>query len=115
MIARRKRDADLALEFLQSVSASDSAPETLLFAFIVKTLSMLGVAPELSCCVNCGKCEAACGMKVDVRKNISSGECIRCGECKKVCPAGAIKSGFIITRSEALSDKRIDNRKGKTE
>ena len=46
---------DLALEFLQSVSASDSAPETLLFAFIVKTLSMLGVAPELSCCVNCGK------------------------------------------------------------
>jgi len=46
---------DLALEFLQSVSASDSAPETLLFAFIVKTLSMLGVAPELGCCVNCGK------------------------------------------------------------
>ena len=46
---------DLALDFLQSVSATNNAPETLLFAFIVKTLSMLGVAPELGCCVNCGK------------------------------------------------------------
>ena len=46
---------DLALEFLQSVSVTDSAPETLLFAFIVKSLSILGVAPELGCCVNCGR------------------------------------------------------------
>ena len=46
---------DLGLEFLDSVSVTNSAPETLLYAFIVKTLGMLGVAPELSCCVNCGK------------------------------------------------------------
>ncbi len=77
--------------------------------------SLYQMTLDSSACVNCGKCEAACGMKVDVRKNISSGECIRCGECKKVCPAGAIKSGFIIPRSEPLRDKRIDNRKGKTE
>ena len=46
---------DLALGFLESVSKSRSSAETLLFAFIVKSLKMLGVAPELSCCVGCGK------------------------------------------------------------
>lgn len=46
---------DLSLDLLQSISVSSSDPETVLLAFIVKTLSMLGVAPELSCCVNCGK------------------------------------------------------------
>ena len=46
---------ELSLDFLQSVSVSNSAPDTLLYAFIVKTLGILGVAPELGCCVNCGK------------------------------------------------------------
>ena len=46
---------DLSLEFLQSVSECKAGTDTLLFAFIVKTFRMLGVAPELSCCVNCGK------------------------------------------------------------
>lgn len=46
---------DLSLEFLQSVSECRSGSDTLLYAFMVKTFRMLGVAPELSCCVNCGK------------------------------------------------------------
>ena len=46
---------DLSLEFLQSVSECRSGTDTLLYAFIVKTFRMLGVAPELGCCVNCGK------------------------------------------------------------
>jgi DNA repair protein RecO (recombination protein O) len=46
---------DLSLDFLQSVSVSRKDPDTLLYAFIVKTLGMLGVAPELGCCVNCGR------------------------------------------------------------
>lgn len=46
---------DLTLEFLQSVSQAGKSAETLLLAYIFKTLKMLGVAPELSCCVNCGK------------------------------------------------------------
>lgn len=46
---------DLSLEFLQSVSECRSGSDTLLYAFIVKTFRMLGVAPELGCCVNCGK------------------------------------------------------------
>ena len=46
---------DLSLEFLQSVSECRSGTDTLLYAFIIKTFRMLGVAPELGCCVNCGK------------------------------------------------------------
>jgi len=46
---------DLSLDFLQSVSECRGETDTLLYAFIVKTFRMLGVAPELSCCVNCGK------------------------------------------------------------
>ena len=46
---------DLTLEFLQSVSQAGKNAETLLLAYLFKTLKMLGVAPELSCCVNCGK------------------------------------------------------------
>ncbi len=46
---------DLSLEFLQSVSECRTGTDTLLYAFIVKSLRLLGVAPELSCCVNCGK------------------------------------------------------------
>ena len=46
---------DLSLQFLESVSKSGKNAETLLYAFIFKSLSLLGVAPEMSCCVNCGK------------------------------------------------------------
>ena len=46
---------ELSLEFLQSVSECRKGTDTLLYAFIVKTFRMLGVAPDISCCVNCGK------------------------------------------------------------
>ncbi len=46
---------DLALDFLSSAERSRSSVDTLLYAFIVKSLKLLGVAPEMSCCVNCGK------------------------------------------------------------
>lgn len=73
---------DLTLEFLQSVSQAGKSAETLLLAYIFKTLKMLGVAPELSCCVNCGK-----GLE-DFDKNtfksfsVTSGGII-CDECAK--------------------------------
>lgn len=46
---------NLCTEFLDSISKTKSGAETLLFAFIVKSLRMLGVMPEIGCCVNCGK------------------------------------------------------------
>ena len=46
---------DLAIEFLESVSRTTGSSETLLFAFIVRSLRLLGVSPEMNCCVSCGK------------------------------------------------------------
>ena len=46
---------DMALECLETVSESKGSCETVLLAFIVKSLRMLGVMPELAGCVNCGR------------------------------------------------------------
>ena len=70
---------DLSLEYLESVSECRSGSETLLFAFIVKTLRMLGVAPELGCCVNCGKTPEQFGS--GFRMFSVSGGGIICPEC----------------------------------
>lgn len=48
-------------------------------------------------CVGCGRCDRACPMEVDVRRNPNSPECIRCGECRKVCPTDAIAAGWEWT------------------
>lgn len=45
-------------------------------------------------CTNCGKCQSACKLDIDVFKNPNSYECIRCGDCKRACPEGAISSGI---------------------
>ncbi|MBQ6440617.1 MAG: DNA repair protein RecO [Mogibacterium sp.] len=70
---------DLSLEFLQSVSECRTGMDTLLYAFIVKTFRTLGVAPELSCCVNCGKAPGNFG-KGFPPFSVSSGGII-CPEC----------------------------------
>ena len=70
---------ELSQDFLQSVSVSKAATETLLFAFIFKTLKMLGVAPELGCCVNCGKPAVRFGE--GFKKFSVTGGGIVCGEC----------------------------------
>ena len=89
---------ELSLDFLQSVSVSNSAPETLLYAFMVKTLSMLGVAPELSCCVNCGKHPDAFGGGFKMF-SVSGGGiiCPDCAEEEKRTPDSLIyKPNFDI-------------------
>ena len=70
---------DLSLDFLQSVSECRHGTDTLLYAFIVKTFRMLGVAPELSCCVNCGKTPEKFGE--GFRMFSVSGGGIVCPEC----------------------------------
>lgn len=45
----------LALEFMESVARCTVSPDTLLYAFMVKSFRMLGVMPELDCCVSCGR------------------------------------------------------------
>jgi DNA repair protein RecO (recombination protein O) len=43
------------LEFFEAISKADSNHETILYAYLVKTLALLGIMPELDFCVDCGK------------------------------------------------------------
>ncbi len=45
----------LTLDFLDVISKTDKNYETILCAYIAKTLPMHGIMPELRHCVNCGK------------------------------------------------------------
>ena len=85
---------DLALAFLESVSKSKSSAETLLFAFIVKSLKLLGVAPELSCCVGCGKSPDDFGEGGIKRFSVTGGGiiCPDCAEQEKTTPDSLIYS-----------------------
>ena len=71
---------DLSIEYLRAVSESKSSVDTLLYAFIVKTLRMLGVAPELSCCVSCGKSPESFGENGIRQFSVSAGGIV-CDEC----------------------------------
>lgn len=46
---------DMTIEFLESLTRSSGNYDTLLCAFVVNTLRVQGVMPEIKCCVNCGK------------------------------------------------------------
>ncbi len=61
--------------------------------------SPYAVRVDQSTCIQCGKCNRACPMNVDVMnaKNgrVTSMECINCNECVAACPVqGAIHTGF---------------------
>ncbi len=45
-------------------------------------------------CVDCGRCDKACPMSLEVTKEINHAECIKCGDCKASCPTGAIDKSF---------------------
>lgn len=47
-----------------------------------------------SACVNCGACDKACPVDLDVRKEIGGPECIACGDCKSACPKQGIRRRF---------------------
>ena len=68
---------DLSMEFLESVSRSSRSAETLLLAFIVKSLRLLGVSPELDCCVSCGRKPGETGI---MQFSVTAGGII-CEEC----------------------------------
>lgn len=46
---------DMTIEFMESLTNTSGNYDTLLYAFIVKTLRVQGVSPEMKCCVNCAK------------------------------------------------------------
>ncbi|MBR2540615.1 MAG: DNA repair protein RecO [Mogibacterium sp.] len=109
---------DLALDFMESVARTNARPDTLLYAFIVKSLRMLGVMPELKCCVNCGKPLEAFGRSNDGKVpgrlklfSVSSGGviCEECANREKSDPGALIYEPVfdIIDVFRYFSDKPI--------
>ena len=51
---------------------------------------------DSSACVQCGACDKACPVDLDVRKEIGGPECIACGDCKAACPKQGIRRRFGV-------------------
>lgn len=80
---------DLAMDFLDSVSRASKSADTLLYAFIIKSFRLLGVSPELGCCVSCGRSAAGGGVR---QFSVTSGGiiCDECAETEKSEPNALI-------------------------
>lgn len=58
------------------------------------SLYRMGVDPDA--CTFCDKCREVCPVDINIFDDANSPECIRCLGCKKVCPSGAVSSGFRL-------------------
>lgn len=74
------------------------------FYSLFNRISLVRMTVDRKKCVNCGKCQASCGMGVEVLKNANSLECIRCGKCIKACSQGAISTKFCSIRHNHSSE-----------
>ncbi len=65
------------------------------------------VVRDSETCVNCGKCDKACPMNIDImgHNNVKSLQCINCMSCVSACPKqGALKYGIIkLNRKSAAA------------
>ena len=68
---------DMTIECLRCISESDSSAKTLLYAYVVKSLRILGVMPAIGGCVNCGRRDVLLPVF-----SIAAGGCM-CRECSK--------------------------------
>lgn len=68
---------------------------------LLAPVSLYRMRVDRTACTRCGKCEEVCTLDVNICEDPNSPECIRCLDCKKVCPEGAISSGFARPSEEA--------------
>lgn len=62
-------------------------------AFFSK-ISFLGIQRDADACIDCGRCDKACPMNIEVAtaEKVTASECISCNECVNACPAaGALE------------------------
>ncbi len=61
-------------------------------------------------CTNCGACQRACPLDIQVNKKPNSLECIRCGKCVASCPHSAICNSFTrekITHKQSVTEEEV--------
>jgi len=71
------------------------------FLGIFSKLSFLNIRRDADTCINCGLCDKACPMNLDVATvdTMDSSECISCNECVNTCPVqGALEVKAGSTR-----------------
>lgn len=64
------------------------------FLALFSKLSFLGIRRDAETCIDCGKCDKACPMNIEVSTatTVTASECISCNECVNACPAaGALE------------------------
>ncbi|MHB1344796.1 MAG: 4Fe-4S binding protein [Thermoleophilia bacterium] len=51
-------------------------------------ISPVGITRDSEACTDCGRCDAACGMGLDVSRveRVTSGQCSLCSDCTDACP-----------------------------
>ena len=59
-------------------------------------VSMARMKLDETACIDCGICDKACPVGLDVRKEVGGMECIACGDCMKVCPKGGIRRQYGV-------------------
>ncbi|MDQ7825403.1 MAG: 4Fe-4S binding protein [Candidatus Eremiobacteraeota bacterium] len=58
---------------------------------LTSRLALIRLTFDQDACVNCGICDKACPVELDVRKEIGGAECIACGDCIAACPKSALR------------------------
>ncbi len=64
------------------------------FLGLFSKLSFFGIKRDAGACINCGACDKACPMNIEVSTadTVTATECISCNECVNSCPAkGALE------------------------
>jgi len=62
---------------------------------MIQPISLYRFSVDQAACTNCGECQKACKLDIDVHMTPNSPECIRCGDCIRACPKGAVHVEFL--------------------
>lgn len=57
-------------------------------------ISLYRIRLDSAACTQCGACQKACKLGIDIFRHPGSPDCIRCGACTRACPHGAITMGI---------------------
>lgn len=62
---------------------------------LLAPLAVMGFRLDLTSCINCGRCDRACPIELEVRREIGGMDCIACGDCVKSCPQQCLQRRFF--------------------
>lgn len=75
------------------------------FLGLFSRVSVFGIKRDPHTCIDCGKCDQACPMNINVstQDQVTSAECISCSECVNACP---VSGALAVQPPAALGPSR---------